>query len=387
MASTASNIICSTHHDVTPTKLNNLDMDTSETHLSPEAERIQREEGNHKVRSLNGKKRVLRGGDWISSGHSLMTLSVAWKGIRNKQYGLTAAHAFEFCGGSVSCSVFAFNSDEKVEKSNGEISHKFIKIGEVLVFDKINDCAIFEIFECFDIDPLVVAVSGEHTCEVTLPTPSPENTPILPVGEKVFMFGAARRGMLGIHTKEVFHSTSTEFAAKSFEAGEEKNPSGSKKLTYAGDCGGLYLDKDGYAWCMHTHLHSYTTSQGTKVWISRGPTLQSIVNAHPLFFVDDPYDLKPAATLSTLGSDSSEEAQVSHPTSYSIELSEYEYTEDNGRDLMSNIYFSHSSEEMPEEIDKSTIQYQPGVPLSCFGISSLSLEDDEADDEKRTARK
>ena len=288
----------STNNDVsTPVQVNLGDIEAS---WSPLDVRKGRDDGGNekmKVRSLNGNTRALRGGDWISSSRGiLMTLGVAWIEHEHggKQYGLTVAHEFARHALTIGDSVFAFDSDdEPMTKLNGTRAHKSIKIGTIVSIDvEGTDSTIFEIFPSIMIDPLAVALSGgdDQVRRITLPRPFALPT-TLPHGQKLVMYGAARRGMIGVRVEvtDRLDDLSAAFAAKSYETthGGDGIAKGGTKLSYQGDCGALYLGEDGIAWCMHTTIQG-VPMDNPSVWTSRGALLQDIVNRHSFYFGGDP---------------------------------------------------------------------------------------------------
>ena len=253
---------------------------------------------NSKVRSLNGNTRALRGGDWIATRHeAVMTLAVAWTLSNGKQYGLTVAHAFTDDYLSYGDSVFAFNSDEACVKTlDGKKSHKHIKIGTVVAVDREQtDSVIIEIFPSILIDPLAVALSGgdDHVCKIALPKPGDTATNPKPPGQRLVMYGAARRGMIGVRvpaSDDVGDEyKSSCIATKSYETTDEGGliATGATKLTFKGDCGALYIDEDNFAVCMHTTIEGLPKINPT-AWTSRGSLLQHIANRHALFFGGNP---------------------------------------------------------------------------------------------------
>ena len=179
-------------------------MDEVVNSWSPEDVRKQRDDtghGNMKIRSLNGNTRRLRGGDWITSGPGFCTLSVAWKEHGGKQYGLTVAHVFTSYNLPRGSSVWAVDSDEPLPATG---KHRTIKIGSLVSIDFATDSAVFEIFPNIKIDPLAVALSSvcgdDKVVKIKRPSPF---TPIaipeeVPFGSQLIMYGAARRGMIGV---------------------------------------------------------------------------------------------------------------------------------------------------------------------------------------------
>lgn len=272
----------------TPRRL--LNVTEIEASWSPEDVRMQRDDdsGEMKVRSLLGNTRRLRGGDWISSGPAYMTLGVTWIGHGTKQYGLTVAHAFTRYHLPPGSSVWAVNSDEPVPAKGRFAS---IKIGTVRKLDMATDSAVIEIFPSIKIDPLAVALSGgdDNVVKIELPTPLPTpfaNPPEhgLPYGEQVVMYGAARRGMVGVRvqrTGDNIDITSTIWSTQSRANADVAL--GQSKLSFAGDCGALALDSNGRAWSMHTSISGVPKNNPT-TWTSHGADLQSIVNAHAFYF-------------------------------------------------------------------------------------------------------
>jgi hypothetical protein len=274
----------------TPTKV--VDMDAieqswssplearKEKHDEPAADKMR------KIRSLlNHNTRHLRGGDWLVSTRSHMTLAVAWNHEHNgKKYGLTVAHPFANYGRTIGDSVFAFDSDEnEVQNLDGEMVHKLVNVGTIVSIDMDTDSIIFEIYSNIKIYPLAVALSAgeDQVRKIVLPKPGVIPEP-LPYGKQLVMFGAARHGMIGCRVKDVDRlagSTSTDISAELATQSYETNRNGSTKLSYAGNCGALYLDEDGVAWRMHTTIQGVPTDI-PKVWTSRGAMLQHIVEAH-----------------------------------------------------------------------------------------------------------
>ena len=200
----------------TPQRLNVSSIVSSWSPLEVREARDVDGEGKIKVRSLNGNTSPLRGGDWLSSRKALVTLSVAWTEHGGKKYGLTVAHPFTDHGFGVGSSVFAFDSDEATfTKPNGQKAHKSIKIGSIVSVDMETDSVVFDIFPHIKIEPQVVTLSPSQVRKVDLPNPF-ENGEPFPVGKKLIMFGAARRGMVGVHVDDEFDSPiAKRFATKS----------------------------------------------------------------------------------------------------------------------------------------------------------------------------
>lgn len=282
----------------TPTKVN---MDAIEAAWSPLEARKARDEDGHggmKVRSLNDNTRALRGGDWIFTRRSMMTLAVCWNEHGN-QYGLTVGHAFFSNNLPVGSSVFAFDSDDAtMTKLDGSKAHKRIKIGTVKAIDRATDSAIIEIFPNITIDPLAVALSGgdDQVCKITFPKPSAAGAGAgaggpddFPLGQKLVMFGAARRGMTGLRVEALGRDDdlSVSFATQSFvttdEDGNRIEANGDTRLSFVGDCGSLYVDENGIPRCMHTQIQGVPQAKPT-VWTSRGADVKDIVNAHSFYF-------------------------------------------------------------------------------------------------------
>jgi hypothetical protein len=188
--------------------------------------------GKMKVRSLNGNTRPLRGGDWLSSGPGMMTLGVTWEEHGGKQYGLTVGHAFAANGLPAGSSVFAFNSDQENPITG---KYKAIKIGTIVAIDMETDSAIIEIFPSIKIDPLAVALSGgdDQVLKIKLPKPFMIRED-LPYGQRLMMYGASRRGMIGarvVRTGENAEDPATLWATKSYVSthGGRVYPSGLTK--------------------------------------------------------------------------------------------------------------------------------------------------------------
>ena len=262
-------------------------------------ERRQQEEGHVKeVRSLNGNTRPLRGGDWIASRGTLMTIGVTWiNECDNKKYGLTVAPAFVDHGLGVGDSVFAFDSDdESAINPDGTRAHKSIKIGTVVSLDdEETDSVIIEIFPHIIIDPLAVALSrgDDHVYKITLPKPfatsNSDNSSVstFPCNkQRMVMFGATGRGMIGTSdgggskpNNKNDDVTATEVLVEgrgdTVEICDATTNHYVLRQQPQFDCGALYLDEDGIAWCMHTMRN---------VWTSHGTFLQNIVDRHPIYF-------------------------------------------------------------------------------------------------------
>jgi hypothetical protein len=287
----------------TPVRVN---MDVIEASWSPLEDRQERDEGGNgkmKVRSLNCNTRALRGGDWIFTRRSMMTLSVAWTEHGGIKYGLTVGHAFLDNRLPVGSSVFAFDSDdESMTKRDGTRAHRKIKIGTVKAINRVTDSAIIEIFPNINIDPLAVALSGgdDQVCKITLPRPFVTRTDAdasddFLLAQRLVMFGAARREMIGIRVEATGRDDeiSVSFAPTSYVTTEEGNRievNGETKLSYTGaDCGALYLDENGIARCMHAEIQGLPADNPT-VWTSRGAKLQDIVNSHSFYFGHAPND-------------------------------------------------------------------------------------------------
>ena len=134
------------------------------------------------------------------------------------------------------------------------------------------------------------------------------------------MFGAARRGMIGHRVKvlerpgsapddvsamigaQSYGETQTETSNSCgvLEVTKTTTNTGTTRLTFGGDCGALYLNEDGFPWCMHTVIQGIPKAD-QKFWTSRGALLQDIVNAHPFYFGSVP-GLSDSSTLSSSSS-------------------------------------------------------------------------------------
>jgi len=248
-----------------------------------------------KVRSLNGNTRALRGGDWLSScNHGLMTLGVAWTEHSGKKYGLTVAHPFAYDGLAVGDSVFAFDSDAPTTMRDGTTAYKSIRVGTIVSIDKKGtDSVIFEIFPSIHIESHAVALSrgDDQVRIITFPRPGAAAEEV-PHGGKLVMYGAARRGMIGVRVPspdDNFGVMYSSTAGKSYETtgGGDRITNGRAKLSFGGDCGALYLGEEGTAWCMHTTFQGIP-KENPSVWFSRGALLQHIVNRHAFYFGGDP---------------------------------------------------------------------------------------------------
>ena len=327
-----------------------------------------------KLRSLNHSTRKLRGGDWLVSKQSHMTLAVAWNGHNGKKYGLTVAHSFAEHGRTVGDSVFAFNSDEEeIPTPDGGKAHRVIKVGTVVSIDMATDSIIFEISTDIKIDPLAVALSGgdDQVRKIVLPKPGALSDEPLPYGKKLVMFGAARRGMIGCRVRSYDDQLvdvektdiSAMFAAQSYDTRSDDCALDINGKTYAGDCGALYLDKDGNPWCMHTSIQGVPPENPT-VWTSRGVMLRDIVNsvAHRFYF-----GYTPPISGASSSSSSSHENQASP--------ADIKLTKISGpmMDQYPRIFF-------PEDQDapgRGTIRFQPGLPLHRIPVVFPESDDDE----------
>lgn len=131
---------------------------------------------------------------------------------------MTVGHAFTDHGLPRGSSVFAFDSDQE-NPTTGK--YKSIKIGTVVALDPATDSAIIEIFLSIKIDPLAVALSGgdDQVLKIKLPKPFANPTAgALPYGQPLMMFGAARRGMIGVgvlRTGDNPYDPATVWATKS----------------------------------------------------------------------------------------------------------------------------------------------------------------------------
>ena len=136
------------------------------------------------------------------------------------------------------------------------------------------------------------------------------------------MFGAARRGMIGVHVKILDDEKNPGVvAARSYVTDSEGKhiENGEQKLSYVGDCGALYLDEYGKPWCMHTLLTC--RSGDSMVWTSRGIMLQNIVDRHSFYFGGTPpIEGSASNTLSPTGRQSSKAyfalEKIIHPQPY-----------------------------------------------------------------------
>jgi hypothetical protein len=120
-----------------------------------------------------------------------------------------------------------------------------------------------------------VALFGgdDQVCKITLPRPfatDADASDDLPLGQRLVMFGASRREMIGVRVEATGRDDET-------------------KLSYMGDCGALYLDENGIPRCMHTAIQGVPADNPT-VWTSRGAELQDIVNSHSFYFGHAPND-------------------------------------------------------------------------------------------------
>ena len=253
---------------------------------SPELERLARGRGHKgkvKIRSLDGGKRRLRGGDFLTIPGSLMTLGVAWKS-GNKQYGLTTAHGFFERSVPVGTRVRAYDSDEACvkRKEDGKKAHKTRVIGTVVSLDTRTDSAIIEIYPHVEIHDRAVALSSDDS-QVHIINVVPDAAAVPPdFGERLYSYGAAYRGMIGVRVdpESTVENLSRQFAVQSFVTHEGKDVAmGETNLTIHGDSGALSLDQYARAWYMNTTLGS----SNDKHW-SRGVHLRDVANAHPFFF-------------------------------------------------------------------------------------------------------
>jgi len=363
---------------VTPQKVN---IDDAEKSWSPEEVRKGRGKDNTiKIRSLHNNTRALRGGDWLVAKESCMTLAVAWSAHHGKKYGLTVAHGFSHFGRPVGSSIFAFDSDcEEIPTPDGGKVHKLIKIGTVVSMDMPTDSIVFEIFPHIRIDPLAVALSGDDSqvYKIVLPKPGAERPQPLPFGKKLVMYGAARRGMIGYRVEAIDRpcdaaatEISTVFATQSYETDADDDArlttAGKTKLTFGGDCGGLYISEDGMAWCMHTSIKG-VPRENPSIWSSHGSMLHDIINSkeHRFFFGFIPPII--GGSSSSSSSSSLDYQNQSSPANIRM-------TNIGGATSIENfprIYF-------PEDVnDDCTLEYQPCVPIAHFGVVVFPPEDDE----------
>ena len=298
----------------TPSPSSRVNMDEVVNSWSPEDVRKQLDDtghGNMKVRSLNGNTRRLRGGDWITSGPGFCTLAVAWKEHGGKQYGLTVAHVFTSYNLPRGSSVWAVDSDEPLPATG---KHRTIKIGSLVSIDFATDSAVFEIFPNIKIDPLAVALSSGDDKVVKIKRPSPF-TPIpeeVPYGSQLIIYGAARRGMIGVRVPrrgENVCDMSAFWSTQSYDNEGSMEPTGQTKLTFSGDCGALAIDAQGRPWSMHTTIQGVPANNPT-TWTSHGAMFCKVVDAHAFYFGHTP---------NVGGSNSSSHSQQSSPASISSE--------------------------------------------------------------------
>ncbi|CAB9530388.1 expressed unknown protein [Seminavis robusta] len=211
-------------------------MDEVVNSWSPSDVRKQRDDtahGNMKIRSLNGNIRRLRGGG---------------------------------------PSVWAVDSDEPLPATG---KHRTIKIGSLVSIDFSTDSAVFEIFPNIKIDPLSVALSSGDDKIVKIKRPSPF-TPIpeeVPFGSQLIMYGAARRGMIGVRVPRRGENDDNQGSME---------PTGQTRLTFSGDCGALTIDAQGRPWSMHTTIQGVPGNNPT-TWTSHGALFCKVVDAHAFY--------------------------------------------------------------------------------------------------------
>ncbi|CAB9502321.1 expressed unknown protein [Seminavis robusta] len=187
--------------DSTLTPQRFLDVDALQTEWSPKEERIARSQsGGMKVRSLDGNKRRLRGGDFVlNKWDAAATIGFCFKDkTTKKKYGITVAHLADHCHsqtgavlqeGRVGDKLYVFLSDEP-DDTTGE--YEKAELGKIVSLERSTDSMVFEVEGNIEVESYVL-----HPCLGLQTRISLGPFEMGGIGTTLVGFGAQRRGTLG----------------------------------------------------------------------------------------------------------------------------------------------------------------------------------------------
>lgn len=273
---------------VTPCRVNDdtNNIDAVAQRWSPEDLRIARAANKQMKASAKNTETELQGGDYVITRRDgklqTATLSFCFQiPYSTKRYGLTVGHIAERVGEE----IYTFASDLQVLNGKFATMH----IGTVVSLSQETDSLIFEIKRKCTVSCLNIVQTQDFTRAIKLP---PRNISAMPsVGTKFIVFGAKRRGAIGVVTGTAIEDDRVvlkgDVRIMSVEPGGNQ-ATGRRPLTDPSDCGAVYADEQGTAWCMH---HVLGQIQNT-TYTSYGVPISTIMDCHPKYFRGSCHPLK-----------------------------------------------------------------------------------------------